>query len=205
MNRIKVVAFDCDGVLFDSENANNAYYNHILAQVGHPPMTPEQLAYAHVHTADEVMAFLLPDTTRLQKANAVRRKVGYLPFIAYMRIEPHLKSLLTAIRPRYKTAIATNRTNTMPHVLKAHDLTDQFDHVVTAADVSRPKPDPEMLIRILTYFNIRPEEALYVGDSRLDEQAARAADIPFVAFKNRELAAAHHIDTFAQLAPLLPA
>ena len=32
-----------------------------------------------------------------------------------------------------------------------------------------------MLIKILTYFNIAPDEAIYVGDSELDEQAADAA------------------------------
>ena len=203
MNPVKVVAFDCDGVLFDSEDANTAYYNHILRRFGRPDMTPEQVVYAHMHTADQVMAHLFPDRTLLDRANAARGEVGYLPFIKHMRIEPYLKMLLKLLRPKFKTAIATNRTNTMPHVLRAHGLEDQFDLVVTAQDVRNPKPDPEMLTTILTYFNIHPDEALYVGDSALDEQAAEAAGVHLVAYKNPALAAAFHIESFKELETLL--
>jgi len=203
MNQIKVVAFDCDGVLFDSEDANTAYYNQILERFGRPPMTPEQVYYAHMHAADQVMAHLFPDRRLLKKANAVRGEVGYFPFIKYMRIEPHLKEVLGLLRPKYKTAIATNRTNTMPHVLREHGLEGQFDHVVTAMNVSRPKPDPEMLLNILNFFDIRPKEAVYVGDSELDEQAAAAAGITFISYKNGELIAEYHINSFQELAALL--
>lgn len=203
MNQIKVVVFDCDGVLFDSEGANTAYYNQILERFGRQPMTPEQVSYAHMHAADQVMAYLFPDSRLLQKANTVRGEVGYLPFIKHMRIEPHLKEVLGMLRPKYKTAIATNRTNTMPYVLREHGLEGQFDHVVTAMNVSRPKPDPEMLLNILTFFDIGSEEAVYIGDSELDEQAASAAGIPFIAYKNSKLKATNHIDSFKDLAALL--
>jgi len=110
---------------------------------------------------------------------------------------------LKLLRPKFKTAIATNRTNTMPHVLKAHGLENEFDLVVTAMDVRRPKPDPEMLINILTHFHIAPDEVIYVGDSELDEQAAKAAGIPLVAFGNHRLFAEYHIGTFQELGALL--
>jgi len=203
MNQIKVVAFDCDGVLFDSEDANTAYYNQILQRFGRSPMTPEQVSYAHMHAADQVMAYLFPEGQILKKANDARREMGYLPFIKYMRMEPHLKEVLELLRQRYRTAIATNRTNTMPFVLREHGLEGQFDHVVTAMDVSRPKPDPEMLLNILAFFDILPEEAVYVGDSQLDDQAAAAAGIPLISYKNNELNAAHHVDSFKGLAALL--
>jgi phosphoglycolate phosphatase len=203
MINIKVVAFDCDGVLFDSEDANTAYYNRILLQFGHPAMTPQQVAYAHMHTVDEVMAHLFPDKKVLNQANTAREEMGYLPFIKHMRIEPYLKTLLKLLRPKFKTAIATNRTNTMPHVLEAHDLENEFDLIVTAMDVGKPKPDPEMLINILSYFKISPGEAIYVGDSELDEQAAKAAGIPLVAYGNHSLSAEYHIDSFRELKTLL--
>ena len=203
MTHIKVVAFDCDGVLFDSKDANTAYYNRILHQFGRPAMTPRQVVYAHMHTADQVMEHLFPDKALLKQADTARGEMGYLPFIKYMRIEPYLKTLLKLLRPKFKTAIATNRTNTMPHVLKAHSLENEFDLVVTAMDVRRPKPDPEMLINILSHFRIAPDEAIYVGDSELDEQAAKAAGIPLVAFGNHNLTAEYHIDSFQELGALL--
>ncbi|MBW1841164.1 MAG: hypothetical protein JRI75_05165, partial [Deltaproteobacteria bacterium] len=52
MKDIVVVAFDCDGVMFDTTRANMAYYNRILNHFGKPDMTPEQFSFAHMHTAD---------------------------------------------------------------------------------------------------------------------------------------------------------
>jgi HAD superfamily hydrolase (TIGR01549 family) len=118
-------------------------------------------------------------------------------------MEPYLKEVLEQLRSKYKTAVATNRTTTMHLVLREHDLEGQFDHVVTAGDVQRPKPNPEMLLNILNFFNLGPEQAVYVGDSELDEQAAVAAGIPFIAYKNRKLMASSHIDSFRDLAKLL--
>ncbi len=203
MKHISVVTFDCDGVMFDSMAANTAYYNQVLDHIGQPLMTPEQVIYAHMHTADEVIDFLVPGKEMNQRANSYRHKIGYLPFIRHMQIEPHLKTLLHFLRPRFKTAIATNRTNTMGHVLHEHDLEDQFDYVVTAFDVSRPKPNPEMLINILKFFNISSEQMLYVGDSELDAQAAEGAKVPFVAYNNTNLSAGYHVRTLLDLKGLL--
>lgn len=202
MKHIKVVAFDCDGVMFDSEEANNAYYNQILEHIGIPPMTPEQSAYAHMHTVTEVIDFLVPEKENLERAHAYRKKVGYLPFIRHMRIEPYLKPLLQFLKENYKIAIATNRTDTMPRVLSDHGLEGQFDQVVTALDVSQPKPDPEMLIKILRFFDISAHQMLYVGDSDLDALAAKEAGVPFVAYDNAILPADFHIQSLKQLETL---
>lgn len=203
MRKIKVIAFDCDGVMFDSEKANIAFYDRILNHVGKPGMTPEQFAYVHMHTVDEALAFLLPDEKIRQQADAYRCKVSYFDLIEMMEIEPCLKDLLTKIRPHIKTAVATNRTNTMGQVLDEHGLADMFDLVVCAMDVARPKPDPEMLLRILEYFDAAPDEALYVGDSELDALAAKAAEIPLVAYDNPALSATFHITSLRELEEIL--
>ena len=109
MRDIIVVAFDCDGVMFDTEKANMAYYNQILHHFGKPGMTPEQFSYAHMHTVNETIAFLFDDVKGFESAQAYRKQMSYLPFLKDMEIEPHLKSLIQRLRPRYKTAVATNR------------------------------------------------------------------------------------------------
>jgi len=199
----KVVAFDCDGVMFDSREANRAYYNHLLDRFHLPEMTPEQLAYAHMHTVDEALAFMIPDRDTLEAAHAYRKQLGYLPFLKYMQMEPGLVDLLERIRPRYKTAVATNRTDTMAHVLKDNHIDHLFDLVVCALDVTFPKPHPEALNRVIDHFGVRPEEVMYVGDSQVDEKAAREAGIFFVAYRNPELTADRHIRQLSNMADLL--
>ena len=201
---IRVVAFDCDGVMFDSVQANMDYYNSILEHFGKPLMTPEQFVHAHMHTANEVLANLFSDPEALEAALEFRKKMSYWPFIKDMKIEPGLKSLLEKIRPKYKTAIATNRSDTMQGIILEHGLEGFFDLVVCALDVKNPKPHPESLIKIVEHFGIKPSQALYVGDSVLDEMAAKAAGIPLVAYNNKDLSAEYHITNLKELEEMLP-
>jgi len=54
-------------------------------------------------------------------------------------------------------------------------------------DVSRPKPDPESLYTILNFFEISTDQSIYVGDSQVDYETAKAAKVPFVSYQNEDL------------------
>lgn len=200
---IKVVAFDCDGVMFDSSQANQAYYNHLLEHFGLPAMTPKQFEYVHMHTVDDSLACIFKDEATREAAQAYRRQLGYQPFLKFMQMEPGLVPLLETLRPRYKTAVATNRTDTMARVLTDNRIDHLFDLVVCALDVTFPKPHPDALNKVADHFAVRPEAVLYVGDSEVDEMAARAAGMPFVAYRNQSLAADHHIRHLSEITGLL--
>ena len=203
LSAVKVVAFDCDGVMFNSEKANQAYYNQILTHFDLPEMTPTQFAFVHMHTVDESMRHLFKDPQRLAAAQAYRQTMRYMSFVKYMEIEPYLKPLLRQLREGYKTAVATNRSDTMPRVITEHGLVGMFDLVVTALDVRQPKPHPEQLYKIMDFFSVAPENVLYIGDSEVDAQAAAAAGVALVAYGNRSLPAAFHIDNLKEVATLL--
>lgn len=199
MNDFRVVAFDCDGVLFETREANRAYYNHILTHFGKPGLTAEQLEFVHTHTLPQAISLLFPEEDAKRAALEFRRSIDYGGFLKYLTIEPHLVGLLDRMQNRYKTAIATNRTDTMNRLLSEFGLSDRFDMVVTSLDVERPKPFPDALLKILERFQARPHQALFVGDSAVDEGAARAAGVPFVAYRNPGLAAHWHIDSLEEL------
>jgi HAD superfamily hydrolase (TIGR01509 family) len=203
ITNLKVVAFDCDGVMFDSREANRAYYDHLLERFHLPTMTAEQLAYVHMHTVEESLAFLIRDKAVLDAAHAYRKELGYLPFLKHMRMEPDLVGLLEALRPRFKTAVATNRSDTMAHVLTSNRIEHLFDLVVCALDVILPKPHPEAINKVVRHFAATPDEVVYVGDSQVDEAAAKAAGVHFVAYGNPELKAEHHIQHLNEITALV--
>jgi len=198
-----VVAFDCDGVLFDTEQANRIYYSNILQHFGRPAVTDEQFAFVHMHTIFESLAYLFPDEKTLAAVHVFRKTMDYQQYLGYLTVEPHLVSLLEKLKPQFKTAIATNRTDTMNRLLAKFDLNGYFDLVVTASDVERPKPHPDALLKISDYFNIRPDQVIYIGDSRLDELAARAAGMPLVAYRNPELSAEYYVNGLNEIEGLL--
>ena len=201
--KYKVIAFDCDGVMFDTAAANRAYYNTLLQNLGLPAMTDQQFLYTHAHTVDDAITFLCGRADLIEQAHEHRKTMSYLPFVRDMTIEPHLVPILKKLRQAYQTAIATNRTDTMGRVLSEHGLEPYFDYVVCAADVTHPKPHPEGLMKIAAHFAIEVSELLYIGDTEVDEAAARKAGVVFAAYKDPSLKATYHIETLKDLESIL--
>ncbi len=95
---------------------------------------------------------------------------------------PGVSKMLKNLRARgYRLGVITGKTRAAWDLTFAASGLAPFDVVVTDDDVTHPKPHPEGLLAALQVFPADPLEALYVGDSLLDCQAARAAGIPFMA------------------------
>jgi len=203
VKEIAVVIFDCDGVMFDSRQANIHFYNHLLSHFGLPPMTEDKIDFVHMHTADESIRHIFEGTAHTDQAQAYRWEMDYTPFIKDMIIEPELKEVLASLKARFGLAVATNRSNTINKVLEWNGLDEYFDIVVSSLDVKHPKPHPESLLKILRFFSIDPGQALYVGDSSVDRETAEAAAVPFVAYKNTALEADFHAERMRDILRIL--
>jgi phosphoglycolate phosphatase len=207
--QIKAIIYDCDGVLIDSRDSNEAYYNHILEHFGQPPLTEEHRHMIQFLTAGDVMGLIFADTGLLIDALTFEKTLDNDRFIPLIHVEPNTREALTHLRQKYHTAIATNRGKSLRPLLAYHGLTSMFDMVVSSYDVSQTKPHPECLNIILNHFRLMPEEALYIGDNEIDQVLCERAGMPFIAYKNPSLRAAHHIGDHFELIeiighPLLP-
>ena len=204
MAPLKLVIFDCDGVMFDSKDANRIYYNHLLEKFGYPLMDEQEEDYVHSHNVLDSINFIFRKYPReIEEVNQYRISVDYTPFLKYMVIEPDLKEFLGILKPKFYTAISTNRSNTMPSVMKMHDLESYFDLVVTSLDVEQPKPHTEGLIKILNHFQLSASEAVYIGDSMVDREHTAGVNMRLISFKNPELPAEYHVNCFLDI-PHLP-
>ena len=199
----QAIIYDCDGVLIDSRDANQAFYNHILTRFGLAPLTEAQLDVVHVSTAQGAIDYLFGDHPLREEAQAYQRTINNAPFLPLIRPEPHIREVLQRLRSCCRTAIATNRGKSLPLVLRVAGLEGLFDLTVSAYDVSRPKPHPECLEKILTHFRLPPADALYIGDSQVDREVAGVAGVPFVAYKNPGLKARYHLQDHRGLLSIL--
>jgi HAD superfamily hydrolase (TIGR01509 family) len=199
----EVVAFDCDGVLFDSKEANVRFYSHILERVGLPPIRPEQEEYVHMHPVRESLRYLVDEEQAFEEALNYVQSIDFKQFNACLRPEPGLVDLLEQMQIYYYIALATNRTISTRQVLAHFQIEKYFDLVVSASDVSFPKPHPEIMELIMNTFRVSPEQILFIGDSQVDEALAMATGVFFVAYKNPDLHAHLHISHFQELQPLL--
>jgi phosphoglycolate phosphatase len=203
LQNLKVIIYDCDGVLIDSSGANQAFYNHILARFGLAPLTPEQWDYVKPLAAPDALTWLLQDTPWLAAAQEYQKTVDNTPFLPLIRVEPDLIETLTRLNPHYRLAIATNRGKSLLPVLSHCGLEEFFDFTVSSLDVQHPKPHPECLQRILQHFDVLPAQACYIGDSDLDREVSARAQVLFIAYRNPSLKADIHLKNHFDLWRLL--
>lgn len=89
------------------------------------------------------------------------------------------RSSLRRLATRAELALFTGRVRQeTDYTLDRCRVREYFRHIVTVEDVTRAKPDPEGLLKILGGRD--PANAIYLGDNVDDALAARAAQIPFV-------------------------
>jgi HAD superfamily hydrolase (TIGR01549 family) len=187
--KIRCVIYDCDGVLFDSLEANGRLYNDLCALVGRGPLEEGEVKYVHTHTVYEAIHFIFGKEDGLEKkALEVLKEVDLRKYVAYLKMEPYLLQTLNLLKTnRILKAINTNRTTSMKYIMERFGLWPFFDMVVTALDVKNPKPHPESVEKIIETLHLNREETVFVGDSEVDQETAKSSGVKFIAYKNREI------------------
>ncbi len=187
LNGCTTVIYDCDGVMFDSIEANFAFYSKVVERFGLPPLDrsdADTMRLLHTYSSRDVLATLFNGDPRGEAALSFAATIDYRELLPFMRMEDGLRETLAILHGRFELAVCTNRSTSMEMLLEDFGLTEYFSFVMTASKVSNPKPHPEPLLKILDHYGIRADQAVFVGDSELDWRAAVAAGVQFVAYKS---------------------
>lgn len=93
---------------------------------------------------------------------------------AKSRLRPGIRELMGDLERReVHTALLTNNhRQAVDFVVQTHQL--KFPLVLTRED-AKPKPQPDLLLKALEHFQLASREAVYIGDSQGDLDAAQAA------------------------------
>lgn len=206
-----VVAFDLDGTLVDSAPDLAAALNHSLMQLGRPTVPADSVYFMIGHGAG---ALLRKGLAASGEATDALVAAGLPYFMDYYAAHirdgtnpyPGLDAALDALAGRgVKLAMSTNKPERLTRLLiEALDWQGRFDAVVGGDTLPVRKPDPAPLHEAIARAG--GGRAVFVGDSIVDADTARAAGLPFVAvsfgFSDRpvvELGADAVIDSYDQL------
>ena len=193
------IIFDCDGVLIDSEEANIRFYSLILERMGLSPLSETDKTYVHMHTVGQSLAWIVPGH-RLQEAEKTAWSISYRQVLDWVRPQPGLLEFLQMLSSAgLHCAISTNRTGSLPLVLERFHLNPFFFPIVTASDVTWPKPHPESVNAVLQRWNMQRDQVVFIGDSSVDQHTAEAAQVTFWSYANPELEADQHISDYWSL------
>ncbi|MFF0493470.1 HAD family hydrolase [Nocardia sp. NPDC004068] len=179
---VRAVVFDMDGLLLDSERLALESLTLAGAELGYdmPVEFCHSLIGMPADRCRELTAAAFGAAFPLEDYFARHETtLAGLVTAGRLRTKPGVPELLDALDTRsIPRAIATSsgRERTRHH-LTAAGLADRFDAVVTRADVSRGKPDPEPYRTAVAALGADPELTVAVEDSPNGLRAAHAAGL----------------------------
>ena len=178
----RAVLRDMDGTLIDSEEFHWISWRDTMAKEG-VQITREQFLPTFGQRNDSILSQWLGDTAtpaRIEKiANAkeelyrhlIRRNgISPLPGVADWLYRLHNEGWLQAV------ASAAPRAN-IDAVLEALSATHIFQGIVSAEDVHRGKPDPEVYLTAAARVGVSPERCIVVEDAIPGVEGAHCAGV----------------------------
>lgn len=181
----QAICFDFDYTLADCTDSIVAGFHHGLTQLGWPAPDREAVRRTVGFLLEDAYAMLTGD---LDPSRQAKFRVLFTEVARELQIKdtvllPGGEELLRKLRERgSKVAIvSTKRGDTIEMILERLGVADTVDLVVGSADVARHKPDPEGLLLALRRLGVKPEDALFCGDTVLDAGAAKNAGTHFAA------------------------
>jgi len=179
----KAVLFDLDGVLIDSYAAWFHQFQQTLRHFGYNSVSEEEFRKHWGQSTEDDVRIFMPEMT----IEAVRQYFydQYDEYIEYLRLETNAIEVLEAVRGYgLRVGCVTNsHRDIVVKTLRHFSMEGYFDTVVTADDVSMPKPQPEMIIKACSALAVSPHNTVFVGDTETDVKAAVGAGCVFVGYR----------------------
>ena len=177
MNKIKLMIFDLDGTIIDSADANYNAYSQALLEIG--ISLKRDFFNIHCFNGQHYKDFLpkiIGDASNNEIIEKVhdRKQEIYKNNLSNIDVNPFLKEIiLKENRKETKLALATTAAKiAVENVLKTIKLENSFDLIITGNDVDKKKPDPEVFLKCINYFNVLPNETIIFEDSDVGIEAA---------------------------------
>ncbi len=189
---IRAVVFDLDGLLVNTEDLYEKSGNELLSQHGHTmnDNLREQIIGLTAHESLQTMidAFALNTTTEelYAKSEAIMQRL----IANELQPMPGMLELLAALEAgRVPRIVATcGRRHYAHELLEVCNVAHHFELVLTADDVERGKPHPEIYELAAQRLGLSPVATMVLEDSANGVRAASAAGAYTVAVPNRHTA-----------------
>lgn len=183
--QFKLIGFDLDGTLVNSLPDLALSLNSAFAEVGLPQASEELVLTWIGNGADVLFAKGMEWTGKADEFSQdelaqIKRRFGYFygeNVCNISKLYPNVKDTLEALKAQgYILAVVTNKpTKHVLPVLQAFKIDHLFSEALGGQSLPQIKPHPAPLYYLCGKFGLYPHEMLFVGDSKNDILAAKAA------------------------------
>ena len=200
MNQMKIIIFDFDGVILDSENSHFIAFNEGLKNLN-INISEDEYYSKYISLDDRGVITNVVNDKNISVTNEeidmiIKNKNDFFEsrLIDNSKLFPGVEELIIQLSKNFVLSIGSgaNRSEIIK-TLKNNNIYDYFEIIVSADEVNNPKPNPETYNRVLdninTDFNIN--EIIVIEDSPGGIEAAKSAGLKCIAitntFDNKEL------------------
>jgi phosphoglycolate phosphatase/pyrophosphatase PpaX len=172
---IKAVIWDVDGTLISTRDLYIESYRRALEPFVGRLLTEEDLLQLQLHS--ELAVLKSQSGAAFEACMAeFRRHYAELHATHFGGVYDGVFDVLETLRHKgIPNGIVTGKSRSSWEITLAETALGDFDVVVVDDDVINPKPDPEGILAALDSLGVHAREAIYVGDSPGDMEAALAA------------------------------
>lgn len=182
MTKAKLLVFDWDGTLMDSENQIVSCIEAAIRDLKLEPRTRDEIRNIIGLGLRESVTTLFPGSSETFVSDFAARYRDYWYRTETSPLFPGVKETLEVLHSEgFLLGIATGKGRRgLDKVLSETGLEDVF-HATRCADESRSKPHPQMLQEIMQELSVPAPATLMIGDSEYDLEMAQKAGVRAVA------------------------
>ena len=178
MNK-QLIIFDMDGTLINSGDVITNTINYVRANLGLENI-PKETMLKQLNNPDINAAEFFYGTSEFTDAQTeLFTKYYDENCVKDISLYDGIYDLLESLKKEgYQLSVATNASSDFAiKMLKSLDIYKFFSYVVGANMVEKPKPKPDMLLKILDELNVDVKYSILIGDSLKDTRAAKAINM----------------------------
>ncbi|MDD3383917.1 MAG: HAD family hydrolase [Bacilli bacterium] len=183
---IKNIIFDLDGTLMDTlEDLSNAG-NFALKNNKLPIHDLKSYRY-FVGSGFDVLVFrILPESKKKDEQLFLKVKSDLLKyynshFLDFSKPYPFVNEILSKIDKKYNLFVFSNKDEELTKkIVKHHFPSIRFVDVVGLSYKYEKKPCPDAIINSFKIYNLKIEESIFVGDTKVDCQTAKNLNIRMI-------------------------
>lgn len=187
-HQLKAVLFDIDGTLVDSNDAHAAAWVQAFTE-HHVTVDPALVRRCIGMGGDKLMPEVsgIDEDSPQGKAIADRRGAIFKnEFLPKLKAFKDADDLVAAVKGLGLTAVAASSASKadLTALLKIARVEALMDDATSSDDAEDSKPDPDIIVAALQRAKARPDQAIMIGDTPYDIEAARRAGVRSVAFRS---------------------
>ena len=175
----RLLIYDLDGTLVDTAKDIAISANYMRKQFGLSELPQNKISEFVGRGVHHLISHCIEsdDEKLIEKAIKVYRDHYKEHMLDYSRLFPGAKDFLKHFESRIQ-AVLTNKPNPYSkEILDQLGVGHYFVEVMAGNSGYQKKPDPDAILQLMKKENVKPEETLMIGDSRVDIETCRNAHI----------------------------